>query len=143
MGPHGRANKILLHLSGNQCAGPPPSPPTVEVEEGIIFPTFPQLLETRKRLGALFTYNIYGGHRMTFVADPAVWRLVFFAKGSNETKLESEKLAYVWFGIDKQAWRSHTLSSLSCKIPLLCFRCRWITPTQASRPPARPCTTSR
>ena len=67
----------------------------------------------------------------------------FFAKGSNDTKLESEKLAYVWFGIDKQAWRSHTLSSLSCKIPLLCFRCRWTTPTQASRPPARPCTTSR
>lgn len=110
MPPQRRACQILHHLSSERCAAEdsPPAPPTAEVEEGVIFPTFPQLLETRKRLGGVFTYNIYGGHRMTFVADPAVWRLIFFAKGSKDTKLESEKLAYVWFGIDKQVPLSHT-----------------------------------
>ena len=106
----------------------------------MIFPTFPQLLATRQKLGGLFTYKIYGGHRMTFIADPAVWRLVFYAKGSQDTKLESEKLAYVWFGIDKQVCL--VLRCVSYHLGCV-FRSRWTAPIQASRQPERPCITSK
>ena len=82
-----RAARLCQHIAPwlSSSAMPqdlPPAPPTAELEEGVIFPTFPQLLETRKKLGGVFSYNIYGGHRMTFIADEAVWRLVFYAKAS-------------------------------------------------------------
>ena len=142
-----RSRRIICHLIPSCCADIPPAPPIAELEEGVIFPTFPQLLETRKRLGGVFTYNIYGGHRMTFIADPAVWRLVFYAKGSDDTKLESEKLAYVWFGIDKQVLFFAIAAGQHCMVLIGCpshpRRYRSITLTQASRPPARQCTTTR
>jgi len=80
-----RISTIYSHVTPMICGqtidgDAPPSPPTAELEEGVIFPTFPQLLETRMKLGGVFSYNIYGGHRMTFIADEAVWRLVFYAK---------------------------------------------------------------
>ena len=77
-----RIARLTGHIEPQACGSATAAlPPTAELEEGFIFPTFPQLLAARQKFGGVFTYNIYGGHRMTFIADPAVWRLVFFAKG--------------------------------------------------------------
>jgi cytochrome P450 len=83
-----------------------------EIEGGGFFPKFPELLRTRQKLGGVFSYAIAGGRTMTFIADPDVWRLVFYAKGSDHSKLESDKLAYHWFGIDKQVSKDFTFPGL-------------------------------
>lgn len=49
---------------------------------------------------------------MTFVADPAAYRVVFYAKGREDVELDSEKLAYHWFGIPKEISQAYTLDSL-------------------------------
>lgn len=49
---------------------------------------------------------------MTFICDPAAYRLVFYAKGSEEASLESAKLAYHWFGIPKQLSMDYTFAGL-------------------------------
>jgi cytochrome P450 len=90
----------------------PPLPPVAQIEGGGFFPSFPELLRTRQRLGGVFSYEIAGGRTMTFIADPDVWRLVFYAKGSDHSKLESDKLAYHWFGIDKQVSKEFTFPGL-------------------------------
>ena len=67
-------------------------------------------------------------------------------QGSEDTKLESEKLAYVWFGIDKEVItilkNSLSLYELIIK---RAFNVRSLsnTPTTVSRRRERPCTTLR
>ena len=59
------------HIAPIQCADgsarQPPLPPIAELEEGVIFPTFPQLQDAQKRLGGVFSCNVYGGHRLCHI----------------------------------------------------------------------------
>jgi len=70
------------------------------------------VLETSKKLGGVFTYEIIGGKRITFVTDPATYRIVFFARDSKDVKLDSAKIAYHWFGIPKQIAHDYTRPGL-------------------------------
>lgn len=49
---------------------------------------------------------------MTFLADPAAYRVVFYAKDSEDVELDSPKLAYHWFGIRKDIAKEYTLPGL-------------------------------
>ena len=78
------------------CVSDLPLPPIADLPEGHVFPTFPQMRETQQKLGNLFTYRIVGGRRMTFIADPSLYRLVFFPDKEGKVEGDAEKLAYVW-----------------------------------------------
>ncbi len=81
-----RLDAVLSHVRNNDavttplhaaCASKPPTPPVAEMPDGAFFPSFPAMLEASKKHGGLFSYEIVGGRRMTVVADPKLFEIVF------------------------------------------------------------------
>jgi hypothetical protein len=81
-----RLDTVLSHVRGNDsasmplpvaCGSKPPTPPVADMPEGAFFPSFPAMLEASKKHGGLFSYEIVGGRRMTVVADPKLFEIVF------------------------------------------------------------------
>lgn len=77
------------------------------------------MLEAMKAVGGVFSYEIIGGRRITIIADPALFEVVFSPDEMGSTpgigdavKVEMEKLAHAWFGIPRGIC-SHTRESLA------------------------------
>lgn len=77
--------------------------------KGVIFPRFPQMLEDWRSLGKppIFTYNIMGGRKMSIVADPNLFKVIFFPDQENLSS-NQEVLAHHWFGIEKDLSAKYT-----------------------------------
>jgi len=61
-----------------------------------------------KEVGGVFSYEIIGGRRITIIADPVLYEIIFSPDEMGMTpgvgdavKIEVEKLAHAWFGIPK------------------------------------------
>ena len=72
-----------------------------------------------KEVGGIFSYEIIGGRRITIIADPELYEVVFEPQEMGMTpgvgdavKVEMEKLAHAWFGIPRDIC-SHTMESLA------------------------------
>jgi cytochrome P450 len=127
--PHERRVEVLAgHLAANAAAaavdpGSLPLPPVVPLREGVFFPTFAHMLEdaaaATAQNGGLFTYEIFGGRRITIVADPSLYEVVFDVgeyAGNEEVgdavAMEMDKIAYAWFGIPRECG-PHTRDGLN------------------------------
>ena len=135
--PHERRVEVLAgHLAAHATAaaaaaaaaavdpgGSLPLPPVVALREGVFFPTFAHMLEdaaaATAQNGGLFTYEIFGGRRITIVADPSLYEVVFDVgeyAGNEEVgdavAMEMDKIAYAWFGIPRECG-PHTRDGLN------------------------------
>mmetsp|Transcript_42995 Transcript_42995/g.69054 ORF Transcript_42995/g.69054 Transcript_42995/m.69054 type:complete len:320 (-) Transcript_42995:1842-2801(-) len=102
---------VNYQLCANEGVIPPiedlPLPPICVAENGI-FPSFPEMLKHMKQVGGVFSYEIIGGRRITIIADPELYEIVFSPDEMGATpgvgdavKVEMEKLAHAWFGIPR------------------------------------------
>ena len=77
--PVRRLDTLTRHLQSAPAAGAAelPTPPVHSMPENEIFPSFPTMMNGQHKLGGLFSYEILGGRRMTVVADPQLFEIVF------------------------------------------------------------------
>jgi len=113
-----RASRVAAHLGASEGAGANsgalpadvaalPLPPVCTAANGI-FPSFPEMLDHMKQVGGVFSYEIIGGRRITIIADPELYEVVFSPDEMGATpgvgdavKVEMDKLAHAWFGIPR------------------------------------------
>eukprot|EP00924_Labyrinthula_sp_SR-Ha-C_P002718 maker-scaffold_13-augustus-gene-5.52-mRNA-1 protein AED:0.00 eAED:0.00 QI:115/1/1/1/1/1/2/39/488 len=109
----GQISSHLSSVSSNPTHGNNlPLPPIVTLPPKVLFPTYPEVLKDSKKNGLVFTYLLQRNKRMTFLCDQKTYKHVFFAKDSDDVDLDSAKLAYHWFGIEKSLAYKFTRPSL-------------------------------
>lgn len=76
-----RLARLRRHLTDgtgeNETYGTLEEPPIAQMKEGRIFPTFPDMMEDAEKYGGVFTYALWGGRRLTVLADPSTYEIVF------------------------------------------------------------------
>ncbi len=63
-----------------------PLPPIAPMKEGSVFPTFQEMKEDAENYGGVFTYKLWGGRRLTVLADPKTYEIVFHPGEYGETE---------------------------------------------------------
>eukprot|EP00939_MAST-03C_sp_MAST-3C-sp1_P003506 g3506.t1 len=117
-----RILRLALQLTSNENEiNSLPLPPIAQLEEGMVFPTFPQMKKDAEKLGGVFTYALLGKRRLTIFADPATFPIIFHPGEYGETegvgdavRMEMDKIAHAWFGIPKEVcpWTRDGLNAL-------------------------------
>ena len=51
-----------------------------------MFPTFQEMKEDAESYGGVFTYKLWGGRRLTVLADPKTYEIVFHPGEYGETE---------------------------------------------------------
>lgn len=96
-----RILRLALQLTSNENEiNSLPLPPIAQLEEGMVFPTFPQMKKDAEKLGGVFTYALLGKRRLTIFADPATFPIIFHPGEYGETegvgdavRMEMDKIA--------------------------------------------------